>query len=537
MKPVSMQPTSFDLGRRLALGIAVAFLVACSDEVDSGEATDLPQGIQTVANDEGVSAVAQAQPEARAEEENAGDSAQATALGDDLLITRWTERATGDLDELKKSRVIRALVAYSKTNFFLDKGRRRGVSYELLQEYEKQLNAGIKNPADRVIMAYLPLPFGDILPALAEGMGDVAVAGITITPEREKLVVFSDPTYDKVKEVAVSHKSVSGIESVDDLAGRSVYVRRGSSYIEHMQALNKQFEASGKEPIKITEGHPNISTEDILEMVNARVLELTVADDHIATLWAQVLPDIVVHDDVFVNEGGRIAWAVRQNNPKLLDSVNKFVKNNKAGTLMGNIMIKRYFKATKWISNPTSQEELKRFASMVELFQLYATEYGFDYLALAAQGYQESGLDQKKRSKAGAVGVMQLLPTTAGDKNVGVDNIEELENNIRAGAKYLDFLRNRYFSDPEIPPEAQVDFAWAAYNTGPAKVNQLRKRAAEKGLDPNIWFGNVERVAAAVIGRETVDYVANINKYYIAYKLSVADHEAKQKQLEKLQSE
>ena len=113
---------------------------------------------------------------------------------------------------------------------------------------------------------------------------------------------------------------------------------------------------------------------------------------------------------------------------------------------MGNIMIKRYFEETKWISNPTSEQELKRFASMVELFQRNAKEYGFDYLALAAQGYQESGLDQSKRSKAGAVGVMQLLPTTAGDKNVGVDNIEKLENNIHAGAKYLDFLRDRYFS-------------------------------------------------------------------------------------------
>jgi len=530
-----MQPTPFDLGRRLALGIALAFLVACSDEVDDREATD-SQGIQSVADDEAVQSVAQAQPEARAQD-NAGDSAQAPVLGDDLLIARLTERVTDDLDQLREPRVIRALVAYSGTNFFLDKGTKRGVSYELLQEYEKQLNEGVDNPADRVIIAYLPLPFGDILPALAEGLGDVAVAGITITPEREKLVAFSDPIYDKVKEVAVSHKSVSGIESLDDLAGRKVYVRRGSSYIEHMEALNKQFEARGKEPIKIIEGHPNISTEDILEMVNAGVLELTVADDHIATLWAQVLPDIVVHEEVFVNEGGRIAWAVRENNPKLLESVNKFVNNNKAGTLMGNIMIKRYFGETKWISDPTSEEELKRFESMVELFQLYAKEYGFDYLALAAQGYQESGLDHDKRSKAGAVGVMQLLPTTASDQNVGVDNIEELENNIHAGAKYLGFLRDRYFSDPEIPPGAQVDFAWAAYNAGPAKVNQLREQTADKGLDPNIWFGNVERVAAAVIGRETVDYVANINKYYVAYKLLAADQEAKEKQLKKLQSE
>jgi len=114
---------------------------------------------------------------------------------------------------------------------------------------------------------------------------------------------------------------------------------------------------------------------------------------------------------------------------------------------------------------------------------------------------------------------MQLLPSTAADASVGIPDIHLLENNIHAGTKYLAFLRDRYFSDPAIAPADRVDFAWAAYNVGPARIRRLRRHAFERGFDPNRWFDNVERVAAEELGREPVDYVANINKYYLAYKL------------------
>jgi membrane-bound lytic murein transglycosylase MltF len=138
-----------------------------------------------------------------------------------------------------------------------------------------------------------------------------------------------------------------------------------------------------------------------------------------------------------------------------------------------------------------------------------------------AQGYQESRLDQSTRSSAGAVGVMQLLPSTASDKNVGITEIENIENNIHAGAKYMRFIRDRYFSDSNMSPTDQTMFSFAAYNAGPARVTKLRKEAAELGLDPDVWFQNVEVIAAKRIGRETVQYVSNIYKYWVAYKLTL----------------
>jgi len=149
---------------------------------------------------------------------------------------------------------------------------------------------------------------------------------------------------------------------------------------------------------------------------------------------------------------------------------------------------------------------------------------------IAALAYQESQMDHSRKSHVGAIGIMQILPSTATDKNVDIPNIEELENNIHAGTKYLRFLRDRYFSDPAIDELNQNQLAFAAYNAGPAKIRRMRTETGKAGLDPNIWFGNVEIVIAKKIGRETVQYVSNIYKYYIAYRLTHDKSLAMQKQ-------
>ena len=154
-----------------------------------------------------------------------------------------------------------------------------------------------------------------------------------------------------------------------------------------------------------------------------------------------------------------------------------------------------------------------------DLFQQYGEKFGFDWLMLISLAYQESGLDQSVKSQSGAVGVMQMLPTTAKDPNVAIDDIHEIENNVHAGAKYLRFIRDRYFNDADITELNQTLLAFASYNAGPNRIASLRKETAERGLDPNVWFGNVEHIVARKIGRETVQYVGNIYKYYIAYKL------------------
>jgi membrane-bound lytic murein transglycosylase MltF len=257
-------------------------------------------------------------------------------------------------------------------------------------------------------------------------------------------------------------------------------------------------------------------------LANAGVVRFTVADRHIAELWASVLPNLTLLDRATVARGSSLAWAVRKESPELLGSLDDFIRSNRKGTLLGNILFKRYYQNAKFVRNPTAREEREKLERVAGLFQKYSETYGFDWLMVAAQAYQESGLDHTRKSHVGAVGIMQIMPRTAADKNVGIPDIRSLENNIHAGTKYLAFLRDRYFSSAELGPKEKHFFSMAAYNAGPARVRQFRKRAESMGLDPNKWFRNVERAALEIVGQETVRYVANIYKYYVAYSL-VAD--------------
>jgi len=436
------------------------------------------------------------------------------------LLMRVDQPYKGDLPRLMQRGIIRVLTSYSKTNFFFVMQQPAGFEYELLTGYEKYLNKSRGKGARRVHLIFIPTPFSRLLSDLAAGRGDIAGAGMTTTPERRRKVNFTDPYLSDVSEVVVLNAKVKGIKRLEDLSGHMVYVRKGSSYVQHLRELNRKFKQRRLKAIRIKEADSHLATEDILEMVSAGVIKISVADRHIAEAWSEVLPKIVVRKDLAINTGGKIAWAVRKNNPKLRESLNAFIRKNKSGTLVGNMLFKRYYRNSKWINNPLTKSERRKLARFLALFKKYGDKYGFDYLALAAQAYQESGLDQKKKSPAGAVGIMQIRPQTAADKAVGIRNIHQLENNIHAGVKYLAYLREVYFNDPKMSPVDRVYFSWAAYNAGPTRIAKLRGKAARMGVDPNKWFYNVENVAARFIGREPVDYVASINKYYVAYRLT-----------------
>jgi len=334
----------------------------------------------------------------------------------------------------------------------------------------------------------------------------------------------------------VSGAGTPPVGDLDQLAGTRIWVRSGSSYVEHLRGLSARLETAGKKPIAVVEAPEYLATDDLLEMVNSGVFPFTVADEHIARAWATVLPNIVVNDKAPLNTGGSIAWAVRPSNPELTASLDAFVGTIKKGSLLGNIFFKEYFSDARWITNPLADDDQNRLAKFREIFEKYGEEYGFDWLALAATGYQESGLDHSRRNPSGAIGVMQMKPSTAADKNIDITPIDTLENNIHAGTKYLAFLRDRYFSDPAIPDTARLSFVLAAYNAGPAKIASLREEAAQKGFNPNLWFSNVETIAAARIGSETVTYVANINKYYMAYTDFYRDNLQRQLEIRSLES-
>ncbi len=451
-----------------------------------------------------------------------------TAAEDGLLdlIESVGETRFGDLDAMREKGVLRALVTYSRTDFFLDRGRIRGIQADFLREFEKQLNAGIEDPTRRTRVHFLPVAFDQLIPALNAGLGDVAAAFLTVTPARLEVVDFAASRRMEVDEIVVTHEAVPVLGGLEDLAGREVYVLRNSSYAEHLRSLNEGFRERGLAPVRVLEAEPHLLSEDILEMVNAGIVDITVVDSYLAELWARVLPALVLHHDLRLAEGNPVGWAVRKTNPLLKAELERFIAAKGKGSLIGNILFREYFENTEWIEDPTGGEG-RRVDRYFALFREYGERYGFDELVLAALAFQESGLRHDRKSHRGAVGIMQLLPTTAADPNVGIPDISDVEDNIHAGAKYLAFLRDRYFADPAISEADRRALTWAAYNAGPAKVRRMRELATELGLDPNVWYGNVEVAAGRIVGRETVTYVANIQKYYVAYQLARRVREAK----------
>jgi len=433
----------------------------------------------------------------------------------------------GDFDKLAEKRQIRVLVVYSKTFYFLDHGRQRGISYDLLKEFEKFVNKKLKTKTLKVNVVFIPVRRDELIPGLTKGLGDMAVANLTITPQRLKHVDFANPLLTGVKELLVTGPAAPPMTTVDDLAGKEIHVRKSSSYYESLTRLNETLKKAGKSQMKLIPADETFEDEDLLELVNASLIPMIVMDSHKAQFWTQIFDKIQVNPEIAVRTGGEIAWAFRKNSPQLKAIVNEFVKGHKKGSLMGNILLKRYLKSTKYVKNSLSAEELQKYQQMVELFKRYAVQYDFDYLMMAAQAYQESGLNQSTKSHAGAVGVMQVLPTTASDRNVNVAEIEKLENNIHAGIKYMRFIVNRYYKDEPIDDLNKMLFGFASYNAGPAKVKRLRNKTADMGLNPNVWFNNVEIAASKVIGRETVQYVSNIYKYYIAYRMVTEQREKK----------
>ncbi|MGB5294099.1 MAG: lytic transglycosylase F [Thermoanaerobaculia bacterium] len=435
---------------------------------------------------------------------------------------------TGDLDGMADRRYVRALVTPNRTQYFLDGAEQRGTAYELLKEFEKELNKNLGNKTVQVHVLIMPTTRDRLLSDLLEGRGDIAATNLTITPERQKVVDFADPLL-AIDEVIVTGPGVSRLTSLEDLAGKKVFVRRSSSYWQSLESLNGQLAEQGLKKVRLEAADELLETEDILEMVNAGLIDITVADSYLADFWSRIFEKLVVYPDLTVRQGGQIAWAFRQDSPKLATALNRFMKQRKKGTLLGNILFKRYYEDTGWVENPANREEMDRFEEAIGFFQQYGDQYGFDYLLVAAQAYQESRIDQSVRSRAGAIGVMQLLKSTAGDPNVGIADIEVMEHNIHAGVKYLRFLSDRYFDEEGIDRLNRGLFAVAAYNAGPSRISSLRQKAAKKGLDPNKWFSNVEVVAAREIGRETVQYVSNIYKYYLAYSLAIDQEQRKAK--------
>ena len=432
---------------------------------------------------------------------------------------------TGDFDGMIKRRLIRVGVPFNRTFYFVDKGTPRGMSHEYLLLYEEKLNEQLKTGNLKVHVFAVPMSVDALLPSLQAGRIDMVVAQLTVTPARQQLVDFTKPTRKNVNEIVVTARKTPAVATVDDLAGREVFVRRSSSYYESLTALNADLKSRGKPPVNIQLASEHLQDDDLLEMVNAGLLPAIVVDDFLADFWKQVLTGVRVHREVAVRTGGELAVAIRKNSPKFAASLNTFIDKYGLQSAIGAVLQKKYLQSTKFVKNATSEAERKKFVALIDLFKKYGDQYKFDYLLMAAQGYQESRLDHNARSAVGAVGVMQVMPETGKELKVG--DIRKLEPNVHAGVKYMRFLRNSFFENEPMDDLNKGLFTFAAYNAGPGRIRQLRRETAQRGLDPNLWFGNVERLASERIGRETVTYVSNIYKYYVAYRLVLAQKEQK----------
>ncbi|SAL83290.1 lytic transglycosylase catalytic subunit [Caballeronia choica] len=449
-----------------------------------------------------------------------------------LAVKPWT----GDFDAMLERRSIRFLVPYSRTLYFNDKGRERGLTAELARDFERYVNMRYASQLGKrpVTVFLIPTTRDKLLTNLQTGLGDISAGNLTATDERRKLVDFVAPRDRKpVRELIVTGPRAPAIVTLDDLAGKQVYVRKATSYYESLTALNERFRKAGKPVMQITLLPDALEDEDTLEMLNAGMLGIVVVDDWKAELWAQALPQIKVREDLVVRSGGYVGWAIRKNSPQLQAAVTDFYTEvvKKQGLI--DYRLAQFIKRIKQVTDASGALERKRFEETLTLFEKYGKQYGFDPLMLAAQGYQESQLNQSARSHVGAVGVMQLMPGTG--KEMAVGNIGITEPNIHAGTKYMDRLMTRYFPDAHFDDDNRTLFAFASYNAGAANIAKMRKEAAARGLDPDKWFNNVEIVVAEKIGIETTTYVRNIFKYYAAYRLIADAQAARTKALEKVQ--
>ena len=438
-----------------------------------------------------------------------------------LANTAVLESWTGDLDGMIERRKIRALVVYSKSAFFYDKGQPRGISYEALRELETVVNKKFKTGNRPVQVTFLPTPIEGLERALTEGRGDLIAVGIVLTPERQRRVDFTVPIATDVKQIIVTGANGPILGSLDDLAGKEVFANSFSANYETLTRLNESFTNAGKPPIQLKASDSNLTEEDLLEMANAGLIGVTAANSVRAEFWAKVYDHITPHPELVLDNEGELGWAIRKNSPQLKQLLDEYIKTHRLGTEFGNTVLRRYLRDTKWVKNSTTSAEMKKFRTYVDYFKKYAAEYDFDYLLLAAQGYQESMLNQERRSPRGALGVMQVLPQTAAAKPINIPDITTAENNIHAGAKVLRSIQDACFKGEDLNPLDKTLIAFAAYNAGPTRITRLRKRAAIEGLDPNEWFGNVELAVAEDVGQETVRYVGNIYKYYVAYQLAL----------------
>jgi membrane-bound lytic murein transglycosylase MltF len=429
-----------------------------------------------------------------------------------LVNKQW-----GDIDSMIARRYIRVVVPYSLTYYYVDGTTRKGIAFDAMKSFERGLNKDMKFDPPRVGVVFIPVNRERIIPMVSEGYADIGVGGFETTSKWADQVDYTEPTLSGLRHIVVGNKLSPPLNSLADLADKEIYVRRGSDFETSLAMVNDSLMKAGYKSIRIRQIDPYFEIEDVLQVLDAGIIPYAVSYERMARLWSDVLDSLQLYPNVTLKENIDLHWVVRKNSPKFKARVDKFVAENHVGTRMGNIWYKRYMTPQR-LKHVQSAKSRKQFETLAALFRKYGGQYSLDWILLAAQGYQESRLDQKAVSPVGAVGIMQVMPFVAKSKQVNIPNIYTTENNIHAGAKVMRHLMDVYFKDIEGDSLNRQLIALAAYNCGPTRMSRLRKEATARGLNPNVWFDNVENVVAHRVGRETVTYVSNVYKYYTSFR-------------------
>lgn len=418
-----------------------------------------------------------------------------------------------DLPQVRSSGVLRVLVNQSRNSSGEVNGQPIGVEYRRLRAFEQYLNR-IARDGRSLRLEIIPRAKDQLIAALQRGEGDLVAPGELVHLRGQGDVSPSAPIMSRVPLVLVGRQGARRYRRLDQLAGKTLVLPAGSAVGAAVHQVNDQLAARRLRPIDIEWLDPSLAVEDVLEMVQAGIYPLTAVELPIAERWAKVLPKLQVQPEVTFSRDDNLSWFVRRDAGMLRASVDQFLKDYRSPADQDAAFQRAYRRLYK-VHNPLGGIERRRLEKVRPVLQQYAERNDLDWLNLAAVAFKESTLNPAARGAGNATGLMQVTPAAA--RSVGVGNIHRLENNVQASARYLASLRRKFFSSPRLNERERMAFTLAAYNMGPQRVQQLRAEAKRRGLNPDQWFFQVERIAAEQVGMGVVSYVNSVNKYFLAF--------------------
>nr|WP_298137945.1 transglycosylase SLT domain-containing protein [uncultured Pseudomonas sp.] len=418
-----------------------------------------------------------------------------------------------DLASIRRSGELRVLVNQSRNSSGEIKGQSIGVEYRRLRAFEQYLNRAAGD-GSRLKLKIIPRAKDQLLAALQRGEGDLVAPGELLALRGAKQVTASTAIRRDVALIIVARRGNRTYQSLEQLSGRSLALPAGSVAGEAIGLLNKQLTARKLQPLIIEWVDPTLAVEDVLEMVHAGIYNLTAVEQPIAERWAKVLPRLRLDRHLQLARDGDMRWFVRRDAVMLGASIDRFLKNYHEPADL-DVAFQRVYRRLYKVQYPLGRLERQRLEKVRPVLQRQAEQQAFDWLMLAALAYKESTLNPAARGRGGATGLMQITPAAA--SSVGVGNISGLENNVLASARYLAAIRRNYFNSPQLNERERMAFILAGYNMGPQRVQSMRAEARRRGLNPNQWFFQVERIAMEQVGMGGVSYVNSVNKYYLAY--------------------